>query len=209
MIDPPVLPAIDLPPPLALPEQMTINLPEVVNLKFHPQHHYLIEPPMGQAADMPQPLESEEEAEPREEGARATAAKSDRPAKAVRNLPAIPRLPEMPVASPVETPSIQAPLTSPETTTAVILGREVSLPRAEILTTAATTATVASVGSVAGTLAAGALFKRLTKLFKPVITFALKRVAKIRGREAPLTFARQRLKQRRSRLARREIQASP
>lgn len=80
-----------------------------------------------------------------------------------------------------------------------ILGVEVPVPKTEIVVTAATTATIASVASVGGTLAATAIFQRLIQVSKPLITFGLKRLAKARGKQAPLSWARKRAAQRRSR----------
>lgn len=80
-----------------------------------------------------------------------------------------------------------------------ILGIEVPVPKTEIVVTAATTATIASVASVGGTLAATAIFQRLIQVSKPLITFGLKRLAKARGKQEPLTWARKRAAQRRSR----------
>ena len=72
----------------------------------------------------------------------------------------------------------------PETTTINVpfIDTPLPVPKPEILSTAVFTAGAASVASVAGTLAAGALLKRLTKVLKPVMTTALKKVAKARGR---------------------------
>ena len=80
-----------------------------------------------------------------------------------------------------------------------ILGVEVPVPKTEIVVTAATTATIASVASVGGTLAATAIFQRLIQVSKPLITFGLKRLAKARGKQEPLSWARKRAAQRRSR----------
>lgn len=75
---------------------------------------------------------------------------------------------------------------------------EIPVPRGEILSTAIVTAGASSVAAVAGTLVASALLKRLVPLLKPVIKIGVKRLAKLRGRPAPETFGRQRLKQRRN-----------
>jgi len=86
-----------------------------------------------------------------------------------------------------------------ETVDIPFINVEVPVPKPEIIVTAATTATIASVASVGGTLAATAIFQRLTQIAKPVITFALKKLAKARGKEQPLSWARKRAAQRRSR----------
>lgn len=77
-----------------------------------------------------------------------------------------------------------------------ILNIEVPVPKPEIIVTAATTATIASVASVGGTLAATAIFQRLIQVSKPLITFGLKKLAKIQGKKEPLTWARKRAAQR-------------
>ena len=79
-----------------------------------------------------------------------------------------------------------------------VVNIEVPVPKTEILVTAVSTAGVASVASVGGTLAATAIFKRLIQVSKPAITFLLKKVAKARGKQAPLSWSRKRLAQRRS-----------
>ncbi len=95
--------------------------------------------------------------------------------------------------------TIQAPAqpASAETTSITLPGTaiQIPVPKAEILSAAATT----SVISVAATLGATALFKRLVSLFKPVISVAVKRVQKMRGKPVQ-SWARQRLAQRHRRL---------
>ena len=111
-------------------------------------------------------------------------------------------------------PAAPAPLTPPtsefkevQTVDIPIINVEVPVPKPEIIVTAATTATIASVASVGGTLAATAIFQRLTQVAKPVITFALKKLAKARGKEEPLSWARKRAAQRRSRSRKKVYQA--
>ena len=74
----------------------------------------------------------------------------------------------------------------------------VPVPRKEILSTAVVTAGASSVAAVAGTLVASTLLKRLVSLLKPVLKIGMKRLAKLRGRPAPETFGRQRLRLRRN-----------
>ena len=111
-------------------------------------------------------------------------------------------------------PTAPAPLPPPisefkevQTVDIPIINVEVPVPKPEIIVTAATTATIASVASVGGTLAATAIFQRLTQVAKPVITFALKKLAKARGKEQPLSWARKRAAQRRSRSRKKVYQA--
>ena len=98
--------------------------------------------------------------------------------------------PEIEPARKIEAP---AQPVSAETTTVTLPGTaiQIPVPKAEILSAAATT----SVISVAATLGATALFKRLVSLFKPVISVAVKRLQKMRGKPVK-SWARQRLAQR-------------
>jgi Pyruvate/2-oxoacid:ferredoxin oxidoreductase gamma subunit len=76
---------------------------------------------------------------------------------------------------------------------------EIPVPREEIVVTAVTTAGTAAVVSVGATLAATSLFKEVMKLAKPLTKAIVKKLAKIRKKPAPLTWARQRLKESRLR----------
>ena len=102
-----------------------------------------------------------------------------------------------PETEPPRTIEASAQPQSAETTSVTLPGTAIKIPvpRAEILSAAATT----SVISVAATLAATGLFKRLVSLLKPIITAAVKRVQKMRGKPVP-SWARQRLAQRHRRL---------
>ena len=75
---------------------------------------------------------------------------------------------------------VQVPAIPQETTTIEVpfIDTPIPVPRPEILSTAVFTAGAASVASVAGTLAAGALLKRLIKVLKPVLTAVLKKRGK-------------------------------
>jgi len=87
-----------------------------------------------------------------------------------------------------------------EVTEFTLPGTDISIPvpRQEILSTAIVTAGASSVAAVAGTLLASTLLKRLVQLLKPVMKTGMKRLAKLRGRPAPETFGRQRLRLRRN-----------
>ena len=87
-----------------------------------------------------------------------------------------------------------------EVTEFTLPGTDISIPvpRQEILSTAVVTAGASSVAAVAGTLLASTVLKRLVQLLKPVLKIGMKRLAKLRGRPAPETFGRQRLKLRRN-----------
>lgn len=79
-------------------------------------------------------------------------------------------------------------------------GFEMPVPKQEIMVTAVTTAGAASVVSVGATMVAGDLFKRIVQIAKPLIKVVLKKVAKFRKKDPPLTWSRQRLAARRRKL---------
>ncbi len=112
------------------------------------------------------------------------------PPAAIQLPPAWEPQPEIESARTIQTPAQPA---SAETTSIMLPGTaiQIPVPKAEILSAAATT----SVISVAATLGATALFKRLVSVFKPVISVAVKRVQKMRGKPVQ-SWARQRLAQR-------------
>lgn len=97
-----------------------------------------------------------------------------------------------------KTKAAKQPSIPQETTTIDIpfIDTPIPVPRPEILSTAVFTAGAASVASVAGTLAAGALLKRLIKVLKPVLTAVLKKVAKARGKSPAESDARLRWRRR-------------
>lgn len=78
-----------------------------------------------------------------------------------------------------------------------LMGWVVPMPKAEILVAAGTTAGV----SVAATLTATAVFKKVVSAFKPVITQVVKRIRARLGKPGP-TWSRQRLAQRHHRSSR-------
>ena len=75
----------------------------------------------------------------------------------------------------------------------------IPVPKEEIVATAVTTAGAAAIASVGATMFAGKLFSQIVKIAKPVIKAVLKKVAKVRGKPAPETWARQQLKESRLR----------
>ena len=83
--------------------------------------------------------------------------------------------------------------TPSQITTVEILGREIPVPKQEIMVTAVSTAGAAAVASVGATLLAGRMFNQVVKIAKPIFKFALKKIAKFRGKKPPLTWGRQRL----------------
>jgi len=78
-----------------------------------------------------------------------------------------------------------------------LIGVEIPVPRAEILVTATATAGISSVVAVSGTLFATTLFRRLQPILKPIFKALLKKLAKLRKKNPPPTWARQRLLQKR------------
>ena len=92
---------------------------------------------------------------------------------------------------------------SAETTTITLPGTDIQvpMPRAEIISAAATTSAI----SVAATLSATAVFKRLVTVFKPIINVAVKRVQKLRGKPV-VSWGRQRLGRHRRKQPQTEIQ---
>ena len=103
-----------------------------------------------------------------------------------------PELPELPEELLAEVQTFEIPFTE----------IEVPVPRGEILVTAATTAGVSSVVAVSGTLFATTLFKQLQPILKPIFKFAIKKLAAIRKKPPPVTWARLRLKESRPRKSR-------
>lgn len=97
-----------------------------------------------------------------------------------------------------KTKPAQVPAIPQETTTIEVpfIDTPIPVPRPEILSTAVFTAGAASVASVAGTLAAGALLKRLIKVLKPVLTAVLKKIAKARGKNPAESDAKLRWRRR-------------
>ncbi len=89
----------------------------------------------------------------------------------------------------IEAIEVQAPPTATLPGTSL----EFALPSPEVVTVAATTAAAAAAASVGATLAA----QNLVKVLKPAFQTALKKLAKLRGKD-PETFGRRRLRLRRS-----------
>ena len=98
--------------------------------------------------------------------------------------------------TPSVSPALQDRPQLAEATTITLPGTDIQIPvpRAEIVSAAAVT----SVISVAATLTATSLFKRLVSLFKPVISALLKKIDKLRNKK-PISFGRQRYLSRRHR----------
>ena len=170
-----------LPPVKPLPPTIELPLPAIELPSFVP-------PVLPVQIETPLPTIAEEE-EDEEPPARPAAPVARPPAIVVPRLRIETPPPKQPTskydAAPQQT---DRPLETAETTSITIPGTDIQLPvpRAEILSAAATT----SVISVAATLAATGLFKRLVSLMKPIITRLWKLIQKKRGRPT-LTWARE------------------
>jgi len=115
--------------------------------------------------------------------------------EALRQAQAEPSAPQVAIPSQaLPEPLIAAP--SGEVTQLVVPGTQLKIPvpKAEILSAAATT----SVISVGATLAATSMFKRLIQVMKPGFKVVVARVQKARGKKLE-TWARQRLRERHQR----------
>ena len=98
----------------------------------------------------------------------------------------------IPPSTPVQTQIDLAPLDEITTFTLPGTSIDVPVPRAEIVSTAVITAGASSVAAVAGTLAAGQILQYLQKVLKPVMTKALKSLAKLQGKPPSESDAKQR-----------------
>ena len=169
-----------LPPVKPLPPTIELPLPAIELPSFVP-------PVLPVQSDAPVPTIAEEEEAP---PARPAAPVATPPAIVVPPLQIETPPPEQPISEPDAAPQQTDRQTpeSVETTSITIPGTDIQVPvpRAEILSAAATT----SVISVAATLAATGLFKRLVSIMKPIITQVWKQIQKKRGRPT-LTWARE------------------
>ena len=73
-----------------------------------------------------------------------------------------------------------------------VIDVEIPVPRAEILVTATTTAGISSVVAVGGTLFATTLFRQLQPILKPIFKTVFKKLAALRKKPPPLSWARER-----------------
>lgn len=161
MGEPPIIPTVKLPEVMPLPPRMTLPVPSAEM----PQYQPLVLPSAEQVREMRAAQEDSEQSQERKK----TAEPLPQPRPASLSLPAI-NIPE-------EISQVQ------ETTKVTLPGTTIQLtvPKEEVLTTAAATAGVAALASVGATMAAGPLVQRLTKVLKPVMKAALKKLAAIKG----------------------------
>ncbi len=176
---PPVLP---LPRTFVIPEAQ-IRIPSPKELEWEEIPIFVEDIPLP----VPQPdtrgiTEKEEEAneqkETETEGPNESENKSEIKNDSAPDLDAVPELAEV------------------QTVTIPLVGLEIPLPRTEILVVASTTAGVSSVTAVAGTLLATTLFRQLQPILKPIFKTIAKKLAKVRKKDPPLSFGRQRLLER-------------
>ena len=163
MGEPPIIPLINLPEPVVLPpvpERMTLPVPSAEM----PSYRRLVLPSAEQ-------IRQTQAAEVNEREQEESRPKEEKPQQEFR-----PPL-QLPVVNIPEINSQQK-----ETTKVTLPGTAIKLtvPKEEVLTTAAATAGIAALASVAATMAAGPLLQRLIKILKPVMKTALKKLVAIK-----------------------------
>ena len=186
MIEPLVIPSFQVPKPPDLPAP-ALELPKAELPSYTP----LVIPPAATAGTPPVPLPQTEA--PDEPAPETQHNLRQLVREALRQAEATPSVRR--VESSVQ--AIPEPLAA-EVTEIVVPGTQLKIPvpKAEILSAAATT----SVISVGATLAATSMFKRLVQVFKPTFKAVAKKIQKLRGKPVK-TWARQRLSERHQRRA--------
>ena len=194
----PLGPAVNFPDPFVIPDPV-LELPSALIPDYEPLPLYM-SPGEAQQLAAPAPKveleeveEEEDKPKPKEEKKEESPPPRDyaeKPAPSPPKKVNLPPIPNYPIPQPEE---------DSEVTFVQLPGTEIDIPvpKAEILSAAATT----SVISVAATLTATSLFKRLVTLLKPGIQQVVQRIQKLRGKKVK-SWARQRLELRRSRLHR-------
>ena len=184
MIEPLVIPSFQIPKPPDLPAP-ALELPSAQIPSYTP----LVIPPAASADTLPVQVETPVK---RDEPERETQQNLRQLVKeALRQAQVAPLVRRVePLSQVVPEPS------AAEVTTVVVPGTNVKIPvpKAEILSAAATT----SVISVGATLAATSMFKRLVQIFKPTFKALAAKVQKLRGKPVQ-SWARQRLSERHQR----------
>lgn len=191
MIELPAFPTFLAPKTPDLPAPV-LELPRAVLPSYAP----VVIPPAATAGTPPVPLP--QPAKPAEPGPETQQNLRQLVAEALRQAQAAPSAQQ--VAPSI--PAVPEPLPAAEVTTVVVPGTSIAVPvpKAEILSAAATT----SVISVAATLAATSMFKRLVQIFKPTFKAVAARIQKLRGKPVR-TWARQRLSERHQRIRRHKV----
>ncbi len=191
MIEPLVIPSFQAPKPPDLPAPV-LEIPKAELPSYRP----VFIPPAASADTLP--VQVETPAKPAEPERETQQNLRQLVREALRQAQAAPSAQQV-------APSIQAvpePLKAAEVTEVVVPGTSIAVPvpKAEILSAAATT----SVISVAATLAATSMFKRLVQIFKPTFKAVAARIQKLRGKPVR-TWARQRLSERHQRTRRHRV----
>ena len=184
MIEPPIIPTLSIPRPPDLPAPV-LELPSAQIPSYTP----LVIPPAASADTLPVQVETPARRDEPERETQQNLRQLVR--EALRQAQATPSVRRVESSS----QAIPEPLAA-EVTTVVVPGTSVKIPvpKAEILSAAATT----SVISVGATLAATSMFKRLVQIFKPTFKALAKKAQKLRGKKVQ-TWARQRLSERHQR----------
>lgn len=183
MIEPPIVPSLSIPKPPDLPAPV-LEIPKAELPSYRP----VFIPPAAKAGDT-QPLQVQTPAKPAEPERETQQNLQQLVKEALRQAQAAPSVRR--VESSI--PTVPEPLKAAEVTEVVVPGTNVKIPvpKAEILSAAATT----SVISVGATLAATSMFKRLVQIFKPTFKALAAKVQKLRGKPVQ-TWGRQRLSER-------------
>jgi hypothetical protein len=181
MIEPPIVPSLSIPKPPDLPAPV-LEIPKAELPSYRP----VFIPPAASADTLPVQVETPaKRAEPERETQQNLQQLVKEALRQAQAAPSVRRV----------APSVQAvpEPSAAEVTTVVVPGTNVKIPvpKAEILSAAATT----SVISVGATLAATSMFKRLVQIFKPTFKAVAARIQKLRGKPVQ-TWARQRLSER-------------
>lgn len=161
MGEPPIIPFTRLPEPLVLPPRMTLPVPSAPMPSYQP----LVLP----SAEQVRQIQASEEQDQEKEESKPQGQAPQPQLRVPVQIPAV-NIPEV-IAQPKETTKVTLPGTDIQLT----------VPKEEVLTTAAATAGVAALASVAATMAAGPLVQRLTKVLKPMMKAALKKLATAKG----------------------------
>ena len=185
MIEPPILPAVPIPPnPIGIPEPVFLQPQEPV-LQYTPvllpffSPDELTSPVLGLEGP-PESSESSKEQSKQNKAAPVT----------VPDMPLMYRQ----IPEPVQSPVSQQPISQITKISLPGTNIEIPIPQKEILITAATTAATASVVSVAATMSVQRLAKRLKPLSDRLVAFVIKKFKKTKP---SLSYGRQRLALRR------------
>ena len=183
MIEPLVIPSFQAPKPPDLPAPV-LEIPKAQLPSYRP----VVIPPAAKAGDI-QPLQVQTPAKPAEPERETQQNLRQLVREALHQAQAAPSVRRVESSS----QAVPEPLKAAEVTEVVVPGTSVKIPvpKAEILSAAATT----SVISVGATLAATSMFKRLVQIFKPTFKALAAKVQKLRGKPVQ-TWGRQRLSER-------------